>query len=58
MDQIQPDIDRSVKEELLNFIEKNVEKMKRDIDIRKFDLALKTVNSGKPNWQRLVSNYI
>jgi hypothetical protein len=58
MDQIQPNIMRQYKEELLNFIEKNIDKMKSDIDIRKFDLALKVIASGTKDWPRLVSNYI
>lgn len=58
LDKIAPEIDRKYKEELIDFYEKNLDKIKKDIDIRKFDHALKIIASGKPNWERLVINYV
>ena len=58
MNDIQPDMDKKYKEELLEYMETNIDKMKSDIDIRTFDKALRVVASGKPNWQRLVSLYV
>jgi hypothetical protein len=56
MDEVQPDVNRNTKEKLLDYMEKNVDKMKYDLDIRKFDNAITLIASGKPGWERLVLN--
>jgi len=56
MDKIRPDVDRALKEKLLNFMEKNADKMKKPLDIRSYENAITLIESGKPGWERLVLN--
>lgn len=58
IDKIKPEVDKELKEELLNFMEANVDKMKGRLDLRSFDKAVTIIASGDPDWKRLVLNNV
>jgi hypothetical protein len=58
MDKIKPEIDMEIKEKLLNFMEKNIDKLKKGLDIRIYENSITLIASGDPNWERLVLNYV
>jgi hypothetical protein len=56
MDKIKPEVNRALKEKLLDFMEKNADKMKKELDIRTYENAITLIKSEKPGWERLVLN--
>lgn len=58
MENIQPNISMEIKNDVLDFMDKNQEAMKSNLDLRSFDKAVTFAASGDPNWKRLVLKYV